>query len=254
MKSGGSTKRGPLKGLMQNSRITRPLLIVVAALSILSSVEARDRRDTARRRPTGDIVFYHGKYTETDLLPILFSQRTDYRDAYITVIGYSHPLNTNIRWIDFEAEAQLGIHSGGMKHIEANGFLIARTAPLFGLPFTLAIGEGLSAASRNPDYENKPKGFRFGETTFSFAEAYLIQRNNPDFPLLLASLQLDTIESRRLLNYMMVEAQYRITDAPHSPAVFMRIHHRSGVFGLYCPPDPACGSNYISYGMKWALE
>lgn len=228
-------------------RTARALLCVAVAL-LLTPIKARSEKRA------GDIVFYHGKYTETDLLPIVFRQRTDYRETYITVLGYSHPLNTNIRWIHFEAEAQLGIHSGAMKHIEANGFLIARTSPLFGQPFTLALGEGLSAASRNPDFENKSKGFRFGSTTIRLAEAYVIQQNYPDFPLWLASLQLDTIESRRILNYMMVEAQYRFTGLPHSPALFLRIHHRSGVFGLYCPPDPACGSNYISYGMKWSLE
>lgn len=239
---------------MRSDRITGSLMMTGIFLLIFLFIRGREAHAESAKHSKDCIVFYHGKYTETDLLPILFRQRTDYRESYITVIGYSHPLHTNIRWITFETEAHLGIHSGAMKHVEANGFLIARTSPLFRIPFTLALGEGLSVASRNPDYENKPKGFRYGDTTIPFAEAYLIQQSNPDFPLFLASLQLDRIESRRVLNYMMVEAEYRLTAIAYSPALFMRVHHRSGVFGLYCPPDPACGSNYITYGIKWALE
>ena len=200
------------------------------------------------------ITLYHGKYTETDLMAILFRQRTNYDNSYITVLGYSYPLGTNIRWVNFEVEGQVGFHSGAMKHVEVNGFLTARTPPLFGLPFTLALGDGLSLASRNPDFENKAKGFYLDPIYLSFSDVYMVQMQNPDFPIYWFSMQLDKIESRHLLNYMMVEAEWRFVSVPFQPAVFMRVHHRSGVFGLYCPPDPACGSNYISYGVKFALE
>ena len=36
-----------------------------------------------------DISFYGGKYTETDLLPILFNQNTRYKDSNIYVLAFS---------------------------------------------------------------------------------------------------------------------------------------------------------------------
>ena len=81
----------------------------------------------------------------------------------------------------------------------------------------------------NPKLENKAKGY-----------------------YLESGLQKDAIESRALLNYMMVEVSSYLP-FERKTEVFLRIHHRSGIFGLYCPPDPNCGSNFVSYGFRTSL-
>lgn len=177
-----------------------------------------------------NLLFYGGKYTETDLLPILFSRKTDYRDSYIGVLGFNYPLLYKIRFLDFEAEALFAKHFGVMNHWETDLLMIARIQNLFYLPISFAFGEGVSLASQNPTMENKRKGFYFDTGLFQF----------------------QAIESRNFLNYVMVELDYRVWDTHNNPRIFIRIHHRSGVFGLLCPPDPACGSNFVSYGVKFS--
>ncbi len=184
--------------------------------------------ETIRDKKKLNLLVYGGRYTTTDLLPILFRQRTDYKDSNIGVIGINYPLNYKVRFVDIESEALVGKHFGIMNHWEADGLMIARLSNLFGLPMSFAFGEGLSITSQNPILENQKKGFNFKN----------------------GMLEKQGIESRNILNYLMVEADYRVWDDPSNPRIFMRIHHRSGVFGFYCPPDPACGSNFISYGFK----
>lgn len=201
------------------------------------------------RRP--DIVAFHGVYSETDLLPIVLRGRTEYRNSWITVLGWNQPLGTHLRSLEFEAEGQVGLHSGAMRHREANGLLVARL-PVAGGPVSLALGEGVSVASANPSLENREKGMRIGENSFDVYESYALMQQ-PGFPWALATVQANSTESRPVLNYIMVEAELRLNSAAWSPGFFMRVHHRSGVFGLYCPPDPACGSNFVTYGVKLRL-
>ncbi|HMV43642.1 MAG TPA: hypothetical protein PK079_01335 [Leptospiraceae bacterium] len=175
-----------------------------------------------------NLIVYVGKYTSTDLLPILFRQKTDYRESYIGVLGINYPMNYRVRFFEIESEALVGKHFGIMNHWEADGLMIARVSNLFGLPMSFAFGEGLSIGSQNPILENQSKGFNLKN----------------------GQIERQSIESRNILNYLMVELDYRIWDLPSNPRIFMRVHHRSGIFGFYCPPDPACGSNFISYGFK----
>lgn len=186
--------------------------------------------ETVKKPNKYNLLFYGGKYTETDLLPILFSQKTDYRDSFIGVVGINYPLSYKIRFLDFEVEALFVKHFGIMNHWESDILTLARISNLFYLPISFAFGEGISISSQNPALENKRKGFYFDTGLFQFKG----------------------IESRNLLNYVMVELDYRVWDTSYNPRVFLRIHHRSGVFGLFCPPDPACGSNFISYGIKFS--
>jgi hypothetical protein len=186
-------------------------------------------KETLFKRPLHWIL-YGGKYTETDLLPILLRQKTDYKESYIGVVGVNSPLNYKIRFIEFEAEGLLTKHFGKMNHWEIDTLLIARVNHLFYLPMSFAFGEGVSLVSQNPSMENKPKGIEWRS----------------------GLIQFDEIRSRNFLNYLMVEMDYRVVDTPSNPRVLLRIHHRSGIFGVFCPPNPACGSNFVSYGIKFA--
>ncbi|MCG6159819.1 hypothetical protein LFX13_06135 [Leptospira bandrabouensis] len=172
-----------------------------------------------------NLVLYGGIFTTTDLIPIVFRQKTDYKESYIGTIGISRPFDYRIRWFDFLWEGNVTKHFGEMNHWEVNGFYIVKIERMYGSPFSLSLGEGLSLASENPKLENKAKGYY------------------------LDGLQKDAIESRALLNYMMVEFSSYLP-FERKTEVFIRVHHRSGIFGLYCPPDPNCGSNFISYGLR----
>lgn len=175
-----------------------------------------------------NFVLYGGIFTETDLLPIVLRQKTDYRDSYIGTVGFNRPLDYKIRFIDFEVEGNVTKHFGEMRHWELNLFYIAKINRIQGSPLSLSLGEGLSQASENPRLENKAKGF--------YLDGY----------------QSKSIESRATLNYLMVEVSSYLP-FERKTEIFLRIHHRSGIFGLYCPPDPNCGSNFVSYGIRTAL-
>ncbi len=198
-------------------------------------------------------LLYGGPYSSTDLLPIVLRAKTDYKDSNIAVFGASVPLETNIRFINFEAELNVGKHWGLMNHYETNGLVMARIPNLFGIPLSFAMGEGLSLASENPKLENQKKGFFFNDIYTDYFTGSLLLANQPDL-FLITKIQNDTIESRNLLNFISMELDYGFPKWESFPRIFMRIHHRSGVFGLYCPPDPACGSNFVTYGFKFHLN
>lgn len=207
-------------------------------------------------RPTStrtDLLLYGGKFTETDLIPILTKQNTDYKNSWISVLGVSQGLGSTLRIFDFEVEFNLVKHQGIMKHYEANGLLLARTGwNLFSHRMSFAFGEGFSLASENPKLENREKGFRILNRDFDFLTGAYILSQTKIYPFD-TEIQIDSIRSRNILNFIMVELDYGFPQISHFPRIFVRIHHRSGVFGLYCPPDPACGSNFVSYGVKFSL-
>lgn len=116
-----------------------------------------------------------------------------------------------------------------MRHVEADGVFIGRISNIFNLPISFAAGEGLSWASQNPILENRRKGFDRG----AFATY--------------------DIESRQLLNFLIFEFDYGFKSVAYYPRLFVRLHHRSGIWGTFCPPDPPCGSNFITYGFKISL-
>ncbi|HMV80629.1 MAG TPA: hypothetical protein PK453_23445 [Leptospiraceae bacterium] len=189
--------------------------------------------DELRETKSWNYFAYGGQFTATDLMPILFRQSTDYKDSYIAVLGANRETDFRIRFFQFETELNAVKHFGEMNHFEGNGLYSARVKNLFYLPMSFAFGEGLSIASENPRLENKSKGIYFENYQF------LIQSKG--------------IESRNILNFIMVELDYGLSKSFYDSKIFMRIHHRSGVFGLLCPPDPACGSNFVSYGIKFTL-
>ncbi len=174
---------------------------------------------------TWDISFYRGKYTRTNLGQILLAGRTRYEASYISVLTLGRPLATRLWRADLEGEGQLVHHTGVQKHLEFNGLVMARiTEPFRGTPFSVAIGEGLSLATRNPDLENPRRSI-----------------SRPD---------LRTETSRNLLNYLVFELEMAVPFDYYRPRAFVRVHHRSGIFGTLCPS--ICGSNFVAYGVRFA--
>lgn len=200
-------------GILGNVKWIPVLFTIMVSVPVHSADRAKD-----------SLVFYGGSYTDTSLLSILSSADVDYKPSRIMVAGWNRKLDGQIDDLSFESEVQLGIHSGIMKHMEANGALLARWNRPLGLPVSLAFGEGLSFASREPDLE------KYG----------------PD----LMAYRFNSQETNNLLNYLLVEMELygHSGSSPWPIRPFMRIHHRSGIYGTYCPP--VCGSNFITYGMK----
>jgi len=180
------------------------------------------------RRPDRSWIFYGGQFTATNFFPLLFQARTDYRSSYIMTYGLNQRLDANLRELGFEAETNLTRHFGIQKHYELNGMLMARWERFFfGRPWSIALGEGLSLASEKPRLEQRSP--------------------NP------LKLQFDSQQTSALLNYIVVEFD---TPLPRflqddGTRAFLRIHHRSGMFGVYCPPT--CGSNYVTYGLRFPM-
>lgn len=139
------------------------IIIYMFILIISLGAEENAAKEKEKSGNHLDIIAYSGLYTETDLLPILFQQKTNYKASRISVLGLNYGLSSNIRFFDFEAEGQLVKHSGLMNHLEMNVFLLARWSNLFRLPVSIAFGEGISLASKNPLLENKKKEFIYTE-------------------------------------------------------------------------------------------
>ena len=182
-------------------------------------------RDSALLAERGklDFVFYGGQFADNDLHSIVLDLKNHPRESYLLAGALNYQLEARLRNIQFETETQVVKHFGEMGHMELNGVLIARGLRFIpGLPLTLAFGEGLSFATANPELEN---------------------------PRDLLGQRLE--RSRPLLNYLLIELDYPLENYQNDTRVFFRIHHRSGVFGLYCPPT--CGSNFLTYGVKFSL-
>lgn len=84
---------------------------------------------------------------------------------------------------------------------------------------TLGIGEGVSWASHNPQQEIRTEE-KAGD-------------------------------ARKFLNYVMVEATFALPKHPEWELLY-RLHHRSGVFGLYCPG--IVGSTAVGFGLRYWME
>lgn len=157
------------------------------------------------------LTAYMGRAADERLVEILIGTSPTYERDRLIALGVGRTLGASgdLHW---ELEGQLAQHSHGQTHQEINGVLVARWTRLpwdRHVDTTLAAGQGLSFATQHPPIE----GGR-GET-------------------------------RRLLHYLLVEATIAIPD--QNWRLIGRIHHRSGVFGLY---GTAGGSNYLTIGVR----
>lgn len=176
-----------------------------------------------------NFLSFGGLYVNSDLAPISLRGDIAYKPSYLWGIGINREFNQKFSVFNFELEGILGRHTGAMNHYEAAIVAIARVNNIYNSPVSLAFGEGQSYASQNPKLENLKKGFDRGGLNF------------------------DDIESRPLLNYLLFEVDYSIPKLDYDPKVFIRLHHRSGIYGVYCSPHPPCGSNFIVYGLRISI-
>ena len=165
-----------------------------------------------------DILFYGGKFVDVTFTRIVSQQITDYRDSYIWVTALNYRLGKLLGPIDIETEAQIAKHTGLQDNWEANVLVIARLeVVLWGaLSISMGFGDGFSLASEAPRLERE---------------------ENPN--------------SSVFLQYLLAEMVFGLPKIPWHPRLMIRVHHRSGVFGLYC--EETCGSNFVTYGIKVAF-
>ncbi len=166
---------------------------------------------------TRGLAVYGGRYTDASLPEdILVGHPVTYEDSWLVATTWSEPMGSAGPF-DVEWEAGLAQHLGDQDHQEVTGLVLLRYELPWGdtLPTTLAIGDGLSFATELP-------------------------------PLEAASHTNDG--ARQLLNHLVLE----LTVAPPRTTgwqLLFRIHHRSGVFGLF--DGVHGGSNVIALGVRW---
>lgn len=168
--------------------------------------------------PAWYMSFYRGQVVDNSFGEIVLKGMYNYRPSYIETLAISRELSTHLRKIDFEIEGQLGKHSGMQEHWETNLQLVFRWRMLdYPVPVSIAYGDGLSYAEEIPQME----------------------------------LALGEVDTQRLLAYFMVELDVGLPAFPLDSRLLFRIHHRSGVYGLFCKKK--CGSNFPSFGLKVKL-
>lgn len=204
-----------MKGPIRLSRSSNTRQIPPAALLLTLLLALNPRAQAGENH----ITLYLGQLTEANLsdeLLLLKLGAVDIRRAYLAGIGYGHLLARPLDALSLEVEGFIGRHFGTQHHTELVTSTIARwSSPSW--PITLAIGEGLSLTSRVPELEDE-----------------LHPRTG----------------SRKLLNYLALEATLSPSSMP-AWSVVARIHHRSGVFGLFGGVHGA--SNMLTLGLRRRL-
>lgn len=165
-----------------------------------------------------DFLLYGGKFSDTTFGEIILEQETDYLESYVWVAGLNYELGKFLGPITIETEGQIAQHTGLQGHWETNVLIIIRHEWLWqnAISFSMALGDGFSLATRVPRLERV---------------------ENPS--------------SNVLLQYLMGEIDLGLPSVSGWPRLMMRLHHRSGVFGVYC--SNTCGSNFVTYGVKYAF-
>ena len=167
------------------------------------------------------LTLYAGQYSPSDLKNIVLGS-AEFDDSQLVCLALSRQVLSF--WKDRitgEVEGQLGKHFGIQDHFETNGVFLLRWHPFpwdrF-LDTSFAVGDGLSYAWGRP-------------------EAEVIESHS----------------STRLLNYLVFEFNFDPHwSCPNPPFSFVfRIHHRSGVFGLFNGTHG--GSNFLCGGIRFAF-
>ena len=141
--------------------------------------------------------------------------RNYFGDSHLLILAVSREFARTWEHLGWELEGQAGKHHGLQDHWEFNGLLVLRWHHFPWdryLRTSLAIGEGISYATRTPYLEDN-----------------------------------DHTRTSKLLNHLVGELTIGL---PQLPAWDLsgRIHHRSGVFGLFNGVHGA--SNFLSIGLR----
>jgi hypothetical protein len=170
-------------------------------------------------QPRRHLTVYYAHVSEdrfNEIIRSLNPERT--RDSRLLALALAQELGRSWEHLVWEAEGQLVRHFGIQQHYEINALAIARWTRFpwdRWLNTSFAFGEGLSYATSTPELEPRRGSDR---------------------------------DTARLLNYLLAEWEFA---PPRSDRVAMvlRVHHRSGVFGLF--DGVHGGSNFVGVGVRY---
>jgi hypothetical protein len=161
--------------------------------------------------PQWGATLFGARLTINSFGDTLFGEAT-YEDCHLVGLGLSRKIGAYKDLIGFEVEGQAVKHFGDQDHEEFNALVIARWLPFPWdrfLDTSFAVGEGISYATADPALEDKVQQW---------------------------------------LNYILLELAFAAPSLPRWEAV-IRVHHRSGVFGLYNGVRDA--SNALGVGIRY---
>lgn len=163
------------------------------------------------------VSLYGGRFSDNALLDIMRFQ-TDIMDSHLYVLSVGKELRRYRSHLAIEFEGQLAFHQGMQEHEEINGvFALRWLCPPWDrwVNSSIAIGNGLSYATTEPPLEK------------------MDQKDN---------------KASQLLYYLYVELAFK----PFTTAqwdLFVRVHHRSGIYGLIHGIDS--GANFVGIGARY---
>lgn len=162
------------------------------------------------------LTLYGGRLSVENFGPaIIFN--ASHENSYLLSMALSKRVLSFRDYIDFEIEGQAVKHFREQDHWEFNGVPVIRWLPFPWDKYcdtSLAIGSGLSYASKSPALEDSKK------------------------------------PAPQLLGYLMYEISLSFREVPHWSLV-MRFHHRSGAKGVIGNADDA--SSTYGYGVKYVF-
>jgi hypothetical protein len=188
------------------------LLAALLTLPATSSAESLHRQGAGPWSLTGLV----GQWDDSQLVDMVTLRGGDWRSSYLRGVVLGYQLTDWWKDTVWELEGQLHKHSGLQSNWEANGAIVllwTRFPWNEVVNTTASIGQGMSLATQRPEVE------RFGE-------------NN---------------DTRELLHYLHLEMAISAPSWKHL-SIVGRIHHRSGVFGLY---GVSGGSNFLTTGLRY---
>jgi hypothetical protein len=161
------------------------------------------------------ITFYGARLTGDTLASTLELSAT-YEDSYFLAAALSRKIGTLANYMDFEVEGQVVQHFVEQHHQEFNVLIAGRWLQFPWdkyLDTSFAVGNGISYATKTPEIEAREHD-----------------------------------ETSQFLNYLMFELEFALPDVPQWNLV-VRIHHRSGIFGLINDVEGA--SNAVGCGIRY---
>jgi hypothetical protein len=184
-----------------------PILAVVGILILPQALEAKE--DWA-------VTVYGASQLRGDIWQTFYSPDFD-TSYYFIALAVSRRIYSFTKHLDLELEGQGVKHMGNQHHWEFNGLFTLRwlTFPWNKyIDTTVAIGDGLSYATRTPSLEK----------------------------------ELHDDKTALLLNYLMLELTFALPETPQWSLV-VRLHHRSGILGIFNEVEGA--SNAVGVGLKY---
>jgi hypothetical protein len=169
---------------------------------------------TAHGEAGWSLGFYGGRAVYDTLREVLSDR--EYADSYAAALLVGRELTGYRHYLRLEAEGQVVKHFDLMNHFEVNALVVLRWLPFPWdryLDTSFAVGEGLSYATRDPAIEVEKHG-----------------------------------RTSQLLNYLLFELAFCLPQHPRWD-YFLRVHHRSGVFGLF--DGVSGGSNLVGAGFRY---